>query len=241
MDRAAQQHGLIVPAGTVSHTGVAGLTLGGGTGRLARKLGLSVDSLFSANVSRPTANRCAPAPRRMRISSGRCVVVAATSAWSLLSNSGSCHSGWWRATVPASLERRSMASLGRRRLSGVRARTYALLSQGSCSRLPASVPAPAPRDRHSSRRPFPPGHPHRRGWLSRRDGSASHGGARPDTRARYGLAYLNWTGFAPRIAAFRAKKGRRLPRVGCLGAGLASHSAIRSPSASSRHTCAAGW
>jgi FAD/FMN-containing dehydrogenase len=50
MDRAAQQHGLIVPAGTVSHTGVAGLTLGGGTGRLARKLGLTVDSLLSANL-----------------------------------------------------------------------------------------------------------------------------------------------------------------------------------------------
>ena len=50
MDRAAQSPGMVVPAGTVSHTGVAGLTLGGGFGRLSRKHGLTIDSLVGADV-----------------------------------------------------------------------------------------------------------------------------------------------------------------------------------------------
>jgi FAD/FMN-containing dehydrogenase len=50
LDAAVAQHGLLVPGGIVSTTGVAGLTLGGGFGWTARKLGLTIDSLRSAEV-----------------------------------------------------------------------------------------------------------------------------------------------------------------------------------------------
>ena len=50
LDHEAMSLGFVTTAGTVSHTGVGGLTLGAGFGRLARRFGLALDNVLSADV-----------------------------------------------------------------------------------------------------------------------------------------------------------------------------------------------
>jgi FAD/FMN-containing dehydrogenase len=50
VDHETQAFGLAVTGGIVTHTGIGGLTLGGGIGHLMRRFGLTIDSLVSCDV-----------------------------------------------------------------------------------------------------------------------------------------------------------------------------------------------
>jgi FAD/FMN-containing dehydrogenase len=50
MDAATQQHGLVVPAGSMTTTGIAGLALGGGLGYNTRRFGMTVDNMLACEL-----------------------------------------------------------------------------------------------------------------------------------------------------------------------------------------------
>jgi FAD/FMN-containing dehydrogenase len=142
VDRATQAHGLAVPLGINSTTGVAGLTLGGGFGWLTRRLGMTVDNLLGVTVVTADGAVRAVSASSEPDCSGRCAAAAATSASRPRSSSSSTRSARAlrrarrlsvRAGTPGPAR---MARLQRRRAR--RAERLGGAAQGAAAALPAA-------------------------------------------------------------------------------------------------------
>ena len=80
LDHAAHAFGLAVPAGIISTTGIAGLTLSGGHGYLSRKYGLTIDNLLEADVVLADGSFLVASKDKNPTSSGPSEAAAAISA-----------------------------------------------------------------------------------------------------------------------------------------------------------------
>lgn len=92
LDRETQVFGLATTAGTVTHTGVGGLTLGGGVGHLAPKYGLACDNLISVDVVTADGGFLKASASENEDSFGVCAAVAGILVSQRLSNFDSMRS-----------------------------------------------------------------------------------------------------------------------------------------------------
>ena len=81
LDAKTQEVGLVTPLGTAADTGIAGLTLGGGQGRLMRVHGLSCDNVRAYEIVTADGKVLTGQRQQNRIYLGDCAAAAATSAW----------------------------------------------------------------------------------------------------------------------------------------------------------------
>jgi FAD/FMN-containing dehydrogenase len=76
VDQESQAFGLAVTGGIVTHTGIGGLTLGGGIGHLMRRFGLTVDSLVSCDLITSRLSARVSTPR-----AGYAMLNACSACW----------------------------------------------------------------------------------------------------------------------------------------------------------------